>query len=110
MENEPWANYKDWKVLHDFYNGKETNMENKKEELKEQLQDIAIPAKETTIEASEIERQAALWLEDHKDFDLITMTKRPEDMPYELYTVIRRVAKKALKRYTSRPGRITEYR
>lgn len=72
--------------------------------LKEQLEDIAIPLVEgeeikKVSKSDDIESKAALWLEEHPGFDMITMTKRPDDMPYELYTIIRRIAKRALKNY-----------
>ncbi len=82
-------------------------MENK--DLKEQLQDIAIPAEETTVEASDIEAKISLWLEKHPGFDMVTMTARPADMPYELYTIIRRVAKRALKRHRDTSRKRTIY-
>lgn len=85
-------------------------MENK--DLKEQLEGLALPMEEgeEVKQAPDMERDAALWLEAHPGFDMITMTKRPDDMPYEMYATIRKVAKRALKRYAHRPKRITEYR
>jgi len=82
--------------------------------LKEQLKDIALPLVEgeevkQVPEADDIEAKISLWLEKHPGFDMVTMTARPADMPYELYTIIRRVAKRALKRHRDTSRKRTIY-
>jgi hypothetical protein len=51
---------------------------------------------------NQLEQQAKVFSEANPGFDMLTLTKRPEGMSWELYKFIRKVSNKTLKRYIKR--------
>lgn len=49
-----------------------------------------------------LEQQAKEFSDNNPDFDMLLMTKRPDDMSWELYRFIRKVSNKTLKNYIRR--------
>lgn len=45
------------------------------------------------------EKMAREFGDKHPNFDFLTMTKRPEDMDFELYRLLRKVGNKTIKSY-----------
>jgi hypothetical protein len=86
-------------------------MENKGEELKKQLEGLALPMKEgepiipvenKQTELDKLEEKAKEFAEKNPGFDYTIITRRPEGMDYDLYKFLRRVSKKAVKNYLKR--------
>jgi len=49
-----------------------------------------------------LEQQAKEFSENNPKFDMLTLTKRPEGMSWELYKFIRKISNKTLRNYVRR--------
>lgn len=70
--------------------------ENQENELKESIKE------RNTSFINTLEQQAKEFSEKHPEFDMLTLSKRPEDMSWELYRFVRKISNKTLYKYVRR--------
>lgn len=59
------------------------------------LESYAERSNKTEVIANEIDK----YIVDHPDFDPLLVTKRPEDMSYDAYKILRKAGKRSIKEY-----------